>query len=198
MTSDYAESAGTVSPSLAQPNSVLHRVARRWPWLVAEGVLGIIAGIVALFYPGVTVLALALLLGIGLLLQGVLEVIAAVGSEAGTPGRVWVGVFGVITAIAGLICLVHPGAGVFALILGLALWFALVGVNDLTMAFSGSEHRGWNAIIGVLGIAAAIVLIVQPGLAIRTVAIIAGITFIARGILDVALGLYLRRTPLAR
>lgn len=199
VTFDHPSPGAPTAPSVSAPvRAGLRRAARRWPWLVAEGVLGIVAGVVAIIYPHVTVIVLAVLLGIGLVLQGVLEVMAAAGSAAGTRGRVWLGIFGVITAVAGLICLIHPGAGVFAIILGLTFWFALAGVNDLSMAFSRTENRTWNLVLGVLGIVAAVVLIVQPGLAIHTVAIIAGITFIVRGILDVGLGLLLRRSPLAR
>lgn len=199
MTFDNPTQGVPAAPSVSEPvRAGLRRAARRWPWLVAEGVLGIVAGVIAVVYPSVTVIVLAVLLGFGLLLQGVLEVMAAAGSAAGTPGRVWLGIFGVITAVAGLICLIHPGAGVFAIILGLTFWFALAGVNDLMMAFARSERRAWNLVLGILGIVAAVVLIVQPDLAIHTVAIIAGITFIVRGILDIGLGLLLRGSTLAR
>jgi uncharacterized membrane protein HdeD (DUF308 family) len=173
--------------------SLIGAAARHWKWLIAEGVLGVIAGILAIAYPHVTVLVLALLLGVGLLLQGVLELVAGFGIRSGTPGRGWLIAFGILSAVAGIICLVHPGAGVFAIIIGLTVWFAIAGINDLSMAFSGSENRGWNIAMGVLGILAAIILIVQPGLAIGTVAIIAGIFFIIRGVMDIALGMQLRR-----
>jgi uncharacterized membrane protein HdeD (DUF308 family) len=61
------------------------------------------------------------------------------------------------------------------------------------MAFSASENRGWNIAMGVLGLLAAIILIVQPGLAIGTVAVLAGILFIVRGAMDIGLGMQLRR-----
>jgi uncharacterized membrane protein HdeD (DUF308 family) len=174
---------------IAQPRNL----ARHWKWLIAEGVLGIIAGILALAYPGITVLVLALLLGVGLLLQGVLELVAGFGVRSGTPGRGWLIAFGILSAVAGIICLVHPGAGVFAIILGLTVWFAVAGINDLSMAFAASENRGWNIAMGVLGLLAAIILIVQPGLAIGTVAVLAGILFIVRGAMDIGLGMQLRR-----
>jgi uncharacterized membrane protein HdeD (DUF308 family) len=177
--------------------SVVSATARHWKWLIAEGILGIIAGILAIAYPDVTVLALALLLGIGLLLQGVLELVAGFGSRSGTPGRGWLIAFGILSAVAGIICLIHPGAGVFAIIVGLTVWFAVAGINDLSMAFSGSENRGWNIVMGLLGVLAAIILIVQPGLAIGTVAVIAGVFFVVRGIMDIGLGLQLRRAQRA-
>lgn len=176
----------------------LRTAVRSWKWLLAEGVLGVIAGILALAYPDVTVLVLAVLLGFGLLIQGVLELMAGIAIRSGTPGRGWLIAFGIISLVAGIICLVHPGAGVFAIILGLTVWFAVSGINDLSMAFGSGENRAWNIAMGVLGLIAAIILIVQPGLAIGTVAILAGVLFILRGVMDIGLSMQLRRSRLGR
>lgn len=169
------------------------REARYWGWLVASGVIGIIAGVLAVVYPGITILVLALLLGAGLLIQGVLEVTAGIRAQSGQRGRVWMIVFGVLTAVAGLICLFSPGVGIFTLLFGLALWFLVAGITDLALAFSTPEHRGWNIALGILGIIAAITVIALPGVAIGTVALIAGIGFVLRGALDIGLGLTMRK-----
>jgi uncharacterized membrane protein HdeD (DUF308 family) len=48
-----------------------------WGWLLFAGVVSVVAGVVALIWPGATILALGLLLGIRMLLFGVAEILFA-------------------------------------------------------------------------------------------------------------------------
>ncbi len=48
-----------------------------WGWVAAIGVLNVVVGVMALAWPGVTVFALAVLLGVQILVFGVLTVVAA-------------------------------------------------------------------------------------------------------------------------
>ena len=48
-----------------------------WGWLLFAGVVSVAAGVVALIWPGATILALGLLLGIRMLLFGVAEILFA-------------------------------------------------------------------------------------------------------------------------
>jgi uncharacterized membrane protein HdeD (DUF308 family) len=163
-------------------------------WLSVVGVIDVIAGLIALSWPGVTVLVLAVIFGLLVLMAGLVSI--GVGSLLRrTAGHtVWPPfVFGVAAVIAGIICLIHPGAGVFAIILGCALWFLLTGVAYLGMARVPSQLRVWFGVIGVLSLIAFVVLIAEPGVAIVTVSIIAGISFLIRGASQLALGWRLRR-----
>jgi uncharacterized membrane protein HdeD (DUF308 family) len=54
-----------------------HRGMPQRGWTVAMGVLSIIAGLIVLAYPGLTLLGLAIILGIWLLIFGVMEMTAA-------------------------------------------------------------------------------------------------------------------------
>lgn len=163
-------------------------VTRQWRGILVVGVLDIVVAVVALLWPDVTVLVLALLLGILLLLSGMM--LLGLGAAARSP---WLLVLGVLALVAAVICFVHPGAGVFAILLGCALWFLLNGVADIAAAMSGVAGRAWWAVLGVLSIVAAVIMISSPGVAVVTVAIIVGISFLIRGIGQIALALYLRR-----
>jgi uncharacterized membrane protein HdeD (DUF308 family) len=54
-----------------------HRGMRGRGWTAAMGVLSVLAGIVVLIYPGETLLALSIVLGIWLLVYGAMEIAAA-------------------------------------------------------------------------------------------------------------------------
>lgn len=170
------------------------QVAQRWPWLVVDGVLGIIAGIIALVFPGATVVALAIVLGVVLLVQGIVEIVAALRAGHGRPGRWWIGAFGVASVLAGILVLTSPGTGVAVLVIGLLLWFVVTGVNDLFVASSSREHRGWNIAMGVLALLAAVFLLFSLGAAIYTIAFLTGLGFLMRGGAAIGLGLSLRRS----
>ncbi len=167
---------------------------RPWGLLVADGVVGVVAGALALLYPGITVLTLALLLGIGLLLQGVAQVVAARRAMTSTGGRTWGVLLGVLSLAAGVLCLVQPGAGVFGVLLGVELWFVAAGIQELMTAATLDEDRPWNGFLGVVTLLSAVVLIALPGVALWTAAVLTGAFFLARGAGQIAAGVRLRRS----
>ena len=169
-------------------------VAKRWGWILADGILGVVVGLFALVFQGATLLLLALFLGIGLLISGIIETTAALRVQHGAPGRWWVVVFGIITALAGIFVIFRPVAGVVILVVGLLLWFLFVGINDLFVAARTSEHRVWNIVMGVLALLAALILLFNFAAAASTVAILAGLGFLLRGASEIGLAMNLRRS----
>ena len=140
------------------------------------------------------VILLAVFLGLGLLISGIIEATGALRVQHGAPGRWWVAIFGVMTALAGIFVLFRPGAGVAILVVGLLLWFLLAGINDLFVATRTSEHRGWNLAMGVLALLAVVILLFNLAAAVGTIAVLAGLGFLLRGASEIGLALSLRRT----
>jgi uncharacterized membrane protein HdeD (DUF308 family) len=169
-------------------------VAKRWGWILADGILAVVVGLFALLLPGITVLVLALFLGIGLVISGIVQATVALRVQHGAPGRWWVAIFGIITVLAGIFVIFHPGAGVALLVVGLLLWFLFAGINDLFVASQTAEHRGWNIAMGVLALLAVVILLFNLGAAVGTVAFLAGFGFLLRGGSEIGLALSLRRS----
>ncbi|WP_433782607.1 HdeD family acid-resistance protein [Actinomycetospora sp. CA-101289] len=134
------------------PGGLAPRTSPQWGWVAASGVIGILIGVLALFFPGVTILAAAVFLGIGLVVQGIVEITAAIRGGTGATGRGWLVAFGVLALVAGVLVLFVPGTGVLVLVWGLILWFAVAGVNDLVAAASTREHRGWNIAMRIISL----------------------------------------------
>lgn len=172
----------------------VRREAGGWGWVMASGILGVLLGILALVYPGIAILGAAFVLGIGLIVQGIIEIVVAFRAETGTAGRGWLGAFGVIALIAGILVVFRPGGGVLVLVWGLILWFLFAGINDLIVAGSQREHRGWNIALGVLGVLAAIVLIASPAAAIGLIVVLVALGFLLRGGADIGLALSMRKS----
>jgi uncharacterized membrane protein HdeD (DUF308 family) len=106
--------------------------SRRWSYVLA-GVVGVIAGLAAAFWPGVTVLVLALWAGAWTVVTGVLEIAAAVRHEG--PGRWLTALAGVLSVVAGLFILIWPGIGALALATVLGIYALAAGVSFLWAAW---------------------------------------------------------------
>ena len=158
-------------------------------------VLSIAAGVLALAYPDITLLVLGLIVGINLVLIGCGLGGSRRPSEQHTEGgRVLRFIVGFLAILAGLVCLVRPGAGVLALLIALSFWFILTGVADLARALDRArEQRVIAVILGVIGIAAGVIIVANPDIGLTTLALLAGIGFIVRGTVEVMAGLYMRR-----
>jgi uncharacterized membrane protein HdeD (DUF308 family) len=166
---------------------------RKW-WLVALlGALSIVTGVLALAFPDITLLALGLIVGINLVLIGAVWVALATTENHTPGGRVLRMFVGFLATLAGLVCLVRPGAGVLALLLALSFWFIITGMADLARAMDEGEHRVIAGILGVIGIAAGVVIVANPDIGLTTLALLAGISFIVRGTVELMAGLFMRR-----
>ncbi|MCU1659017.1 MAG: hypothetical protein JWO57_3673 [Pseudonocardiales bacterium] len=169
------------------------QVTRQWPRLAAVALLDLVIGVLALAWPGATVLVLALILGAILLVSGLTSIAFGVRLRSAGFGGGWPIGLGAITAIAGIVCLFRPGSGVAAIALVAALWFLLSGATDLARAFSVPDSRLWWGFLGVLSVIAGIVLLVDLGAAILTIAIVVGVSFLLRGVTEMSIALQLRR-----
>ena len=108
------------------------RGGRRWSYVLA-GVVGVIAGLAAAFWPGVTVLVLAVWAGAWAVVTGVLEIAAAVRRE--DSGRWWTALAGVLSIIAGLFILIWPAIGALALATVLGIYALAAGLALLWAAW---------------------------------------------------------------
>jgi uncharacterized membrane protein HdeD (DUF308 family) len=101
----------------------------RW-LLLAEGVLGLLAGLVVLFWPGETALVLVYVISAWAIFTGLLKVIMAISFRRQIENWWLMGLGGALSVLFGVILGFLPGAGlltlvwlvgIYALILGLAL-----------------------------------------------------------------------------
>lgn len=170
------------------PRRWLNEAANNWGRVVFVGVLDVIAGILSLVWPGITLIVLSVVLGISLLVSGIGSL--GLGSRARNG---WIITLGVLTVIAGIIILFRPGTGLVVIAVMAAIYMLFTGIADLTLAFSAPVGRVMFGILGVLGIIAGIILIANPGAALLTVALVVGISFLVRGLGEISTGFWLRK-----
>ena len=157
-----------------------------WWLLVLVGVLSIAAGITILIKPGDSLATLAVIAGIFLLVDGILELAASLMHS--TLNRGSLALLGVLTAIVGVLLIRHPIQGVAAVALLIGIWLIAVGVVRLIAAFDVDENRGWGIFAGAVELLAGIVIVSDPNIGFATLALLAGIAFILNGMGMFALG----------
>jgi uncharacterized membrane protein HdeD (DUF308 family) len=167
------------------PTGTISTDLGKW-WLVGLlGLLAIAAGVLAIVYPDITLLALGLIVGIYLVIAGVAYVSLGTLDNQTASGRVLRVLVGFLSILAGLVCLVRPGAGVLALLIVLSFWFILTGVADLARALDVREHRVISIVLGIVSIAAGVIIVANPDIGLTTLALLAGIGLIVRGTVEV-------------
>jgi uncharacterized membrane protein HdeD (DUF308 family) len=156
-------------------------------WLLAlVGVLSIAAGIIILIKPGDSLATLAVIAGIFLLVDGILELTASL--IGATPSRGSLALLGALTAIVGVLLIRHPIQGIAAIALLIGIWLIAVGVVRLIAAFEVDVNRGWGIFAGAIEVLAGIVIVSDPNIGFATLALLAGISFVFNGIGMFALG----------
>lgn len=149
--------------------------------IIAVAIIGIVLGVIALVWPGATLLTIAILFGTYLIATGIFRVSAAITSDVlSTPFRWLLGILGVLVIVAGILCLANPFSSLFVLAIVIGVGWVLDGLADVTAGATGrSRAPKWLAIVsGVVSIIAGIVVFMLPGLAIATFVIFGAILLI--------------------
>jgi uncharacterized membrane protein HdeD (DUF308 family) len=98
------------------------------------GILGVVAGVVALKNPGLTLGVLVILLGAFWLVQGIVDFFGALANSE-VPARGWRIFGGLVSAIAGAVLLFWPGISLAALIWVTGIWLIVWGLVTVFASF---------------------------------------------------------------
>ena len=171
-------------------------VGRAWWWPAFFGVVSIIAGVLALAWPGPTLLVLALVFGVELIVWGIYRLIGAVTfGDAGGGARTLWAILGILSLLLGFYALRHIVITLLSLGLLLGIFWLVDGIGLIVSAIEhrGMPGRGLTVLSGVLGVIAGLVLLVWPSISLITLAVLAGIWLIVLGITQISVAMQLRR-----
>lgn len=162
--------------------------------MMVRGVVAIVFGVLALVWPAVTVLALALLFGAYAVVNGISMIITAIRDD-GLFHQWLVALSGVLSVIVGGIALFWPGITVLALTLVVGVWALATGISEIVIAVRLRRvlrHKAFLVITGILSVVAGVLLVWHPLAGALGIAILVGTYAVLYGLLLVGLGMWLR------
>ena len=160
--------------------------------LIAVGAISVIAGILAIVYPDITLLALAIFAGVNLCVLSALSLVDAFDGDADGGSRALSAILGVLGLIAGLVILRRPGETLLVLVLVIGIWLVVSGVVHLIRGL-GLPDRAVHLVLAAVEIVLGGLILSLPDLSLRTVAVLAGIGFVLRGAVAIYAGWQLRK-----
>jgi uncharacterized membrane protein HdeD (DUF308 family) len=105
------------------------------------GAVLVVGGLLAAFWPGVTLVTLAVLTGVSLMVQGMSRALLAFVRRSDLPGWAWLALAGVVNFVVGVLALAWPGVTVLVLSLILGVQILVFGVLLVVAAFRGLRSR---------------------------------------------------------
>lgn len=103
-------------------------------WNVIIGILGIVIGLYAIRHIIVSVVALALLIGIYWVAYGISQIYSAIAHQE-APHRGWMGFIGALSVVAGVVVFMWPGISLVTLAFVLGFWLIVYGIMEIAVAF---------------------------------------------------------------
>lgn len=111
------------------------REGRRWGWLLFEGLTSIGAAVLTVAWPGITALALLMLIAVWAVLTGVSEVVAAIELRHAIRGEWLLALSGLLSVAFGVFVMAFPGAGALAVITLIGAYAIAFGVLLTALGF---------------------------------------------------------------
>jgi uncharacterized membrane protein HdeD (DUF308 family) len=163
--------------------------------LILLGILAVIVGILAIAWPGVTILALVILFAVYAFVAGGLQGARAFSSRDAGPvfGHL---LLGLIDLAAGVIALLWPAPTALVLVIVVGAWALVGGIAEFFAGFQAGEAAGTRALFilsGLVSVAFGVLLFARPGVGAVTLALLFGLYSMIYGFSQITAGTPLRR-----
>jgi uncharacterized membrane protein HdeD (DUF308 family) len=112
-----------------------NREEQGWGLLLFQGILGILAGAVALIWPGITALAFLYLLAAWAIITGILEFVAPLSFPMSGGRAVLMVLAGLVSVVFGIIIAAQPAAGLLAVVWLIGVYAIVYGIMYVVVYF---------------------------------------------------------------
>ncbi|UBU11718.1 HdeD family acid-resistance protein [Nonomuraea gerenzanensis] len=174
-------------------------ISRSWWLLLVRGLAAVLFGVLALIWPGITLLVLVIFFGAYALVSGLFALFA--GFRHGARSRTWLIVSGIIGILAGIVAFVWPGITSLALLYVVAFWAIFSGVSEIAAGIHLRKliDDEWMFIVGgALSVIFGVLLLIWPGAGLVSLVWLVGVFAILYGIAMIALSMRVKNfTPRA-
>jgi uncharacterized membrane protein HdeD (DUF308 family) len=162
--------------------------------MILLGVLAVIVGIIAIAWPGVTILALVILFAVYAFMAAGMQAARAFSSRSAGPvfGHL---LLGLIDLAAGVVAIAWPGPTAYVLVIVVAAWALVGGIAEFIGGFQSGESAGTRALFilsGLVSVAFGVLLFARPNVGAVTLALLFGLYSLVYGFSQITAGVQLR------
>lgn len=174
---------------------MLQSLSRNWWTVFLRGVFSIIFGLLALFAPGLTLVALVLFFGVYALVDGITAVFTSFRTQEHNR-HWWLHLIeGAVGILAGILVLIWPGIATLTLLMVIAAWAFLTGITQIVAAFRlrhEIKNEWFLGLSGVLSVVFGAYIFLFPSGGALAIAWLIGLYALVFGGFFIALSLRLR------
>ena len=110
--------------------------------MILEGVLGIAAGLIALFWPGGTLVAAVFLIAAWAVITGVIQIIEAIKVREEIDNEWWLVLGGAASVVFGVLIALQPAVGIFTVGFLIGVYALIFGIAIVLLALKLKDYEG--------------------------------------------------------
>ena len=162
--------------------------------LILLGVLAVVIGVIAIAWPGVTILALVIMFAVYAFMDAGLQAARAFSSRNAGPvlGHL---LLGLVDMVAGVFALAWPAPTAYVLVILVASWALVGGFAEIFAGFGIGETAGSRAMLilaGLVSVVFGVLLFARPGVGAVTLALLFGLYSMIYGFSQITTGVQVR------
>lgn len=161
---------------------------KKWMLPGLSGILAILFGLVALFFPSITLIALAIYFAVTILVGGLILIIGSVRMKPIRSGRYLHLFEGIIGVFLGVIILARPEASVAVFVAVMGIWAMLLGLFFLIIFIRRplpEFEKYFFLIAGIVSFIFGLLIAVNPFESSRIIVVLVGVYAVAYGVFTI-------------
>ncbi len=170
---------------------------KNWWLSLIVGILFVGIGILLMFTPVQSYIALSILFSVTMFVSGIFEIVFAASNRKTLSSWGWYLAGGIIDLILGIYLMLYPGMSMMILPFVLAFWLMFRGFSAIGYSIDlqryGNRSWGWALVLGILAIICAFLFIWQPIAGAITVVYFVAWAFLFIGIFRIVFAFQLRK-----
>ena len=175
---------------------MISTLLKNWWTLLVKGIILIVLSILVFSKPAEAILGLAIFIGIGFLLSGILHTISALAFRKEIKRWGWYLAEGLVDLFFGILFLAKPQLTATLIVFMVGFWFMFYAITVLILSFYLKEegNKKWwvELILGILGVLFSFLIIFNPFAGALTIVWLLGFSFLMAGIFNIALAFLLK------
>jgi len=187
----------TNQPDIAKIQETVSKTLNlHWKMYLAEGIVLILLGAIAIVIPPLATLAVTIFLGWLFLISGMVGLATSFWMRH-APGFLWSLISALLGVVVGVLLIASPLSGAFSLTLVLIAFFVIEGVASIMFALDHkrelSGRWGWMLFSGIVDLALSVMIFAGlPSTAAWAIGLLVGINMIFGGAALIGMSLHAR------